>query len=253
MLLFMTLELGRHYACTLVVPREGLLAAEARRHGIETVVQSFPLLYDMYHPTAAIPQLFQDLLVHSEMPSLLDLLLIHEPDLVITNTCVNLLPAVAAKKLGIPVTWIVAETIQMNEFTPLSVRLIDQYADWIVGISDATLQPLQGLVREHKMFVLPPSWHTEHYDPGQWPVKRQSKRAEIGIHDERPVIGYISSDIYANKGLDHFIQMGICICETNRKVHFMITGKPANPVYMESCVQMISLSGYSSQFSLLPF
>jgi glycosyltransferase involved in cell wall biosynthesis len=253
MLLFVTLELGRHYACTLVVPKEGLLAAEARRHGIETVVQSFPLLYDMYHPTAAIPQLLQNLLVHSGMPSLLDLLLIHEPDLVITNTCVNLAPAAAAKKLGIPVTWIVAETIQMNEFTPLSARLMDQYADWIVGISDATLQPLQGFVRDHKMFVLPPSWHTEHYDPGQWPIKRQNKRAEIGIHDERPVIGYISSDIYANKGLDHFIQMGICICKTNPMAHFMITGKPTDPVYTDSCLKMILHSGYSSQFSLLSF
>ena len=60
MLLFMTLELGRHYACTLIVPREGLLAVEARRHGIHTVVQSFSLLYEMYHPTAALPIFFRN-------------------------------------------------------------------------------------------------------------------------------------------------------------------------------------------------
>jgi glycosyltransferase involved in cell wall biosynthesis len=253
MLLFMTLELERHYACTLVVPREGLLAVEARNHGINTVVQSFPLLYEMYHPSAALPHLFQELLVHSELPGLIDLLFIHEPELVITNTCINILPAVAAKRLGIPVTWIIAETILMNAFTTFSVELMDQYADWIVGISSTTMQPLQSIMRSNKKFVLPPSWHSEHYNPSDWPIRRQSKRAEIGIYDERPVIGYISSDIYANKGLDHFIQMGIHICETNRMVHFMITGKPTDPVYMESCIQMISISGYSSQFSFLPF
>ncbi|MCY9694381.1 glycosyltransferase [Paenibacillus alginolyticus] len=253
MLLFMTLELGRHYACTLVVPGEGLLAVEARNHGIHTVVQSFPLLYEMYHPSAALPQLFQELLVHSELPGLLDLLLIHEPEIVFTNTCVNILPAVAAKRLGIPVTWVIAETILMNEFTHFSVELMDQYADWIVGISGTTMQPLQSIMRSNKKFVIPPSWHSEHYNPSDWPIRRQSKRAEIGIYDERPVIGYISSDIYANKGLDHFIQMGINICETNRLAHFMITGKPVDPVYMESCIQMIMISGYSSQFSFLPF
>ncbi|WP_162262879.1 glycosyltransferase family 4 protein [Paenibacillus sp. Soil787] len=253
MLLFMTLELGRHYACTLVVPREGLLAVEARNHGINTVVQSFPLLFEMYHPSAALPHLFQELLVHSELPGLIDLLLIHEPEMVITNTCINILPAVAAKRLGIPVTWVIAETILMNEFTTFSVELMDQYADWIVGISDTTMQPLQSIMRSNKKFVLPPSWRIEHYNPSDWPVRRQSKRAEIGIYDERPVIGYISSDIYANKGLDHFIQMGIHICETNRMAHFMITGKPTDPVYTESCIQMIMISGYSSQFSFLPF
>ncbi|UKS27623.1 glycosyltransferase family 4 protein [Paenibacillus sp. HWE-109] len=252
LLLFMTLELGRHYACTLVVPKEGLLAVEARRHGITTIVQSFPLLYDMYHPTDALPRLHQELLGHGDMAGLLDLLFIHEPDLVITNTCVNLLPAAAARKLGIPVTWIIAETIQSTIFASISAELMDAYADWIIGISETTLQPLHR-IRERKKFVIPPSWHTDQYDAREWPVKRQNKRAEIGIYDERPVVGYISSDIYANKGLDHFIQMGINICETNRMAHFMITGKPADAVYMESCIQMILLSGYSSQFSILPF
>ncbi|MCY9668269.1 hypothetical protein M5X11_25665 [Paenibacillus alginolyticus] len=75
----------------------------------------------------------------SRNQNILDLLLIHEPDVVITNTCVNILPAVAAKKLGIPVIWIIAETIQLNESTVLTVGLVDQYSDWIVGISHATL------------------------------------------------------------------------------------------------------------------
>ena len=44
----------------------------------------------------------------------------------------------------------------MNEFTPLSLELMDQYADLIVGISNTTLQPLQSL-RENKKFVLYPS------------------------------------------------------------------------------------------------
>lgn len=253
LLLFMTLELGRHYACTLVVPKEGLLAAEARRQGVATVVQAFPLLYDMYHPTESLPHLHQELLGHSDMAGLLDLLFIHEPDLVITNTCVNLLPAAAAKKLGIPVAWIIAESIQSNTFTPISAEFMDHYADWIVGISETTLQPLQNHIRRAKKFVLPPSWHPEQYESREWPARRQNKRAELGIYDERPVVGYISSDIYANKGLDHFIQMGITICEKNQMAHFMITGKPADPVYMESCIQMILLSGYSSQFTLLPF
>ncbi|MEW9700294.1 glycosyltransferase family 4 protein [Paenibacillus sp. SI8] len=253
MLLFTTLELGRQYDCTLVVPREGLLAAEARRHGIKTMIQSFPLLYEMYKPEPALLSMFEALLENPAYRSLLDLLLIQEPDVVITNTCVNMLPAAAAKKLGIPVIWIIAETIEQNESTSLSVRLVDQYADWIVGISHATLQPFQMIGSDHKKYTLPPSWRTEEYDANQWSASRQNRRAELGVHGDQPVIGYISSDIYANKGLDHFIQMAVSICYKNHDAHFMIAGKPVDPVYMESCVQMILLSGYSSQFTFLSF
>ncbi|MFD0694199.1 glycosyltransferase family 4 protein [Paenibacillus sp. GCM10027628] len=254
LLLFTILELGRQYDCTLVVPREGLLAVEARKHGIKTVIHSYPLLYAMYQPSPELPSMLQTMLKKPEYGSLLDILLLHEPDVVITNTCVNILPAVAAKKLGIPVVWMITETIQLNEATPYAVGFVDQYSDWIVGISYATLELFQTIGLDHKKFNIPPSWRTDEYDVNQWPARRQITRADMGIHDdEKPIIGYISSDIYANKGLDHFIQMAISVCRTNNNAHFMIAGKPADPAYMESCIQMIQLSGYSSHFSFFSF
>jgi|GEM_PF-399379 len=253
MLLFIATELRNRADCLLVVPSEGMLADEARRAGIATIVQPFPLLYDVYHPSALLPQLAADLQKHPAYAELIDLLLIRQPDVVIANTCVNALPAAAAKKAGIPVIWIVAEVIQSNAFTPLSIELIHRLADRIVGISHATLQPFQGHPAAAKTITLPPSWQPEQFHPHLWPFARQHTRGELGLSETDTVIGYISSDIYANKGLDHFIQMGIALCAGNPDVRFLMVGKPVDAGYMEACLQLIEKSGYAPRFVLAPF
>ncbi|MCD1258079.1 glycosyltransferase [Paenibacillus athensensis] len=253
MLLFIATELNNRVDCLLVVPGEGMLAEEARRAGIATLVQPFPLLYDVYHPSPALPQLAAELQKHPASAQLIDLMLIRQPDVVIVNTCVNALPAAAAKKAGIPVIWIIAEVIQSNAFTSHSIDLIHRSTDCIAGISHATLQPFQGHPAASKTIVLPPSWQPEQFHPSLWPFARNQARSELGLCETDTVIGYISSDIYANKGLDHFIQMGITLCAGYPDTRFLMVGKPVDPFYMEQCMKLIEKSGYASRFMLAPF
>jgi glycosyltransferase involved in cell wall biosynthesis len=251
MLLFLAKELQPHMSCTIVVPNEGVLSAEAQRFGIRTIVHQHPNVYELYTPDPYIEETLGRLQSGHEFGSLVNMLHMIQPDLVVTNTCVNALPAVAARLVGVPVAWIVAEAMIQNEYTPAAVAMIDRCADWLIGISHATLQPFQA-VAGHKKMVLPPSWNEEEFG-SLWGVARHRRRSELGIPGNVPVVGYISSDIYANKGLDHFVQMGLSLCESYPEAQFMIVGKPVDESYFEACMQLIQERGYASRFIILPF
>lgn len=56
LLLFFVDQLKSEHECTLVVPNEGQLAYEARNKGIRTLVQNYPLLWEMYTPSFSMNQ-----------------------------------------------------------------------------------------------------------------------------------------------------------------------------------------------------
>ncbi|MNP84924.1 hypothetical protein D3C76_1844470 [compost metagenome] len=63
------------------------------------------------------------------------------PDVVLVNTCVNVMPAMAAQELNIPVIWKITEVINQNAHTPVSVSIIERYSQWVIGISQAVMRP----------------------------------------------------------------------------------------------------------------
>ncbi|HEY0828105.1 MAG TPA: glycosyltransferase family 4 protein [Bacilli bacterium] len=255
MLIFFIQELREHHECLLIVPNEGLLSEEARARGIQTIAEPYSIVWKTYSPDLLLQEIL-DGLTRTENTSLgllLRLLHSHRPDLVIANTCVNALPPIAAKALGIPVAWMITERILQNEFTPVAAELIDRYADWIVGISSTALAPFQGEVIEPKKSILYPSWSIDQLNQPSWPSYREVKRSELRLLEGDRLLGYISSDIYPSKGADHFIQMALSLCTEFDHVFFAIVGKPTDPFYYGQCVEMIQGSGYASRFHLLPF
>jgi glycosyltransferase involved in cell wall biosynthesis len=253
LLLFMVQELSLDHECVLVVPNEGVLSREASLRGNRVIVMYYPLLLSTYQPG---PWLFGDLqrlLKEDAYRALASLLLAEEPDAVLANTCVNALPAAAAKTLGIPVAWMITETMMENEYVHLSVDLIDRYSDWIIGISRSTLQFFQHEELGPKLCTLFPSWRMDELDPAMWPGHRINKRAEWGIGEQEQVVGYISSDIYPNKGLEHFIHMSLAIGNVMENIHFFIIGKPTDLGYYGHCMKLIEQSGFASRFHLSPF
>jgi glycosyltransferase involved in cell wall biosynthesis len=253
LLLFMVQELSFDHECVLVVPNEGVLSSEASLRGIRVIVMYYPLLLSTYHPG---PWLFGDLqrlLQEDAYRALASLLLAEEPDAVLANTCVNALPAAAAKTLGIPVAWMITETMMENEYIHLSVDLIDRYSDWIIGISCSTLRFFQHEKFGPKLCTLFPSWRMDELNTATWPSHRINKRTEWGVSEQEQVVGYISSDIYPNKGLEHFIQMSLAIGNVMEHVHFFIIGLPTDLGYYGHCMQLIEQSGFASRFHLSPF
>ena len=255
LLLFFATELRGSHDCSLVVPSEGLLAAEARARGISTIVISYPNFYEVYAPGPYFRQELEGFIRDNgdAVQSLLTLMLERRPDLAIVNTCVNLMPAWISRSLGIPVGWMMTEQIQSNRYTSYSTEIINAYSDWIIGISHASLQPFRGTPGEGKIRILYPSWNDHELERGQWSVYRSGKREEIGWNDSHRVIGYVSSDIYPNKGLEHFIQMAIDLGATYPDLRFMVAGKMTDVGYYAKCLEQIRLSGLLGRFYFQSF
>lgn len=255
LLLFFATELRSSHGCTLVVPSEGLLAEEARARGISTVVVPYPNFYEVYAPGPYFRQALEGFIRDNgnAVQSLLSLMLERRPDLAIVNTCVNLMPAWISRSLGIPVGWMMTEQIQSNRYTSYATEIINAYSDWIIGISHASLQPFRGTPGEGKIRILYPSWNEPELERGMWPVYRSGKRAEIGWNDSHRVIGYVSSDIYPNKGLEHFIQMAIDLGVAYPDLRFMVAGKMTDVGYYAKCLEQIRLSGLLGRFYFQAF
>lgn len=251
-LLFLISELYRQNECGLVVPHEGVLSQRARKMGVEIIIQPYSKVTSIWRADPIMNQEVQRI-VQNDLPVLINLLHIRNPDLVITNTCINPLPVVSAKKLGIPTAWIISEVITQNLYTHQSVNLIHHYADFIIGISKVVLQPFQRKELQHKIFTLHPSWRMKELLPASWEFHRKNKRAKFGVDSSHIWIGYISSDIVPLKGLNHFIQMGISLCRYSSNVRLLIVGNATYPSYYADCLRAVQQSGLADRFHFIGF
>lgn len=251
-LLFMLRQLSTMYSSILVVPHEGVLSREAKNLGAEIVVHPYPMLTSLWRPSSTFnEELYKAAQQH--VPTLINLMHLYSPDLVFTCTSINPLPALAAKKANIPLAWTISEVIPRNEFTQQSIRLIDQYSDWIIGISKTVLEPFLVDHIPEKTIIIYPSFNVKDWNPDSWDVYRGSLRSQLGIGNNQILIGYISSDIVPHKGLKHFIQMSVELCSRHPHVRYLITGHATDQAYYNECMQMIANSGYTSRFYVTDF
>ncbi|MDP4098489.1 glycosyltransferase [Paenibacillus sp. P96] len=246
-------EISAYFDCVLVAPEEGRVTAEARKRGIDVEVQLFPLIYNMYTPYAGLEHEVEQLRNDPYFENIMHLIRVVKPDLVLTNTCVNVLPAMAAQASGIPVVWKITEMIRSNEHTAEAVRLIDRYSDWIIGISNTVLIPLRAGLPEWKTSVIEPSRSITEEDLEKLSFVREKKRAQMGLKGSHFCVGYISSFIYEAKGLLYFVEMALKLCGSFPQCRFWIIGKPSDSVYYTQCISMIRQSGYAKRFLLTTF
>ncbi|SUA71554.1 glycosyltransferase [Paenibacillus polymyxa] len=225
----------------------------ARKRGITVQIQNLFMLHGMYTPYEGLAQDAENLRNHVAYAPLLQMLGQARPDVVLVNTCVNVMPAMAAQELNIPVIWKITEVINQNAHTPVSVSIIERYSQWVIGISQAVMRPLYGggLTRQHT--VLSPCRDMEMPSPKEHVLERKRKREKLGLRDFHICIGYISSFIYEAKGLLPFVQMALKLCETNSQCRFWIIGSSVDSEYYVKCVSLIRQSRYSRRFQFSSF
>ncbi|MEF2967939.1 glycosyltransferase family 4 protein [Paenibacillus sp. M1] len=253
LLFFLAKKLSRHFECIIVAPQDGKLTKLARKCGIRTILKEAPLLYTMCAPNENLNKDAQKLKSHAATAEMAAMLAEERPDYVFVNTSVNIIPAFAAKSLGIPVVWHVTEIIQPTPYAASSVAIIDRYSDWIVGISETAVTPFRGHPAENKVSLLYPSWEAEEFRPELWSQLRQSKRKEWGIGADAKVIGYISSFLIAEKGADHFIESAITLAKQNHGLRFVVIGGEVDRVYYQSLKRKLIDSGRNSQFIFVEY
>lgn len=224
LLLFLARKLNVHYECVLVVPLEGKLAHMARASGIRTKQLYNPLLFEMCMPFEGLQEKADMLAYSFDGKAILSFLQEENCDYVFVNTCVNVVPAMMAKHLGIPVIWHITETVPEQAFRHLTVDLVHKYSDHIVGISEVVLSPYRVGTAPSKVSLLYPSWEQYDYHPERWDVARTTKRKEWGIREGQTVIGYVSSFIIAQKGPEHFIEAAIELNKKYKQLKFVVIG-----------------------------
>ncbi|TKH46728.1 glycosyl transferase [Paenibacillus terrae] len=253
LLLQFCVDIRAYFNCILVTPGEGRLTTIARKRGITVQIQNLPMLHGMYTPYEGLAQDADNLRNHAAYAPLLQLLRQAQPDVVLVNTCVNVMPAMASYELNIPVVWKITEVINQNEHTPVSVSIIERYSRWVIGISQAALRPLHraGLTRPHT--VLSPCRDMDMPSHKEHVLQRKRKRGKLGLKESHICIGYISSFIYEAKGLLPFVQMALKLCETNSRCRFWIIGSSVDSEYYVKCVSLIRQSRYSRRFQFSSF
>lgn len=253
LLLFQLKEWSRHAECMLVVPAEGQLAYEARAAGAVVLVEPYALHWCSFEPAADFLALTDSLIRAPEVERIANLLHTIHPDLVLCQTCVNFVPALAAARLGIPVFWCITERIKETAYTHQAVALIERYATWVTGISQTVLEPFQAVGLTRKLRIQYPSWRQEELSPQFWEGLRKERRAMYGVADSEVLIGFLASDLIAHKGFDHFVALALRLATSEPRARFLIAGKPTDEALYQSCLQSIHQSGFASRFILQPY
>ncbi|GAA0133331.1 hypothetical protein YSY43_01710 [Paenibacillus sp. YSY-4.3] len=252
LLLFLATRLSPYFQCVIVVPKEGLLSRLARRHGIRTIVQNIPLLYGMCLPHEGLAQQIEDSLKEAAFKETSRLLSKERPDYVLVNTSVHVIPAMAAKSMGIPVIWHITEVIASNGYTEASTQIIDRYSDWIICISESAAFPLRGC-SAGKLNILYPSWSWSDFSPHKWPQLREQQRHKWKVGSDNRLIGYISSYLTAEKGADHFIEAALILAGQYQQSSFVVIGAEINGPYYLRLQQRVAESPYAERFVFIDY
>lgn len=255
LLLFMLKELLPYFNCTLVVPNTGYLSVQAAHAGVSIIVQPIPISVPLYLSQPHLMEELHGYRSNSDYAALVQLLAEQRPDVALVNTSVHPMPAIAAKELGIPVVWMIMETIRLTPYTSSSVALIERYSDWIVGISESTLQPMR-MFSPHlanRMMLLPPSWHIDALRPASWLANRENRRNRLAIKHQHKLIGFIASSIYENKGFIPYIKMSIEIAARHPNAMFLVVGNPVDRPLFDSGIDMVRQAGLLERFRWVQF
>lgn len=255
LLLFMLKELLPYFHCTLVVPNTGYLSTQAASAGIAIIVQPIPISVPLYLAQSHLMEELHEYRSHSDYAALVQLLAEQRPDVVLVSTSVHPMPAIAAKELGIPVVWMLMETIRITPYTFASAALIERYSDWIVGISESTLQPIRMFLPHltHRMLLLPPSWHIDSLKPASWLANRENRRNQLAIKPQHKLIGFIASSIYENKGFIPYIKMAVDIAPRHPNAMFLVVGNPVDRPLFDSGIDIVRQAGLLERFRWVQF
>lgn len=248
LLLFLAGKLASSFECTIVAPQEGRLTSLARREGHRTLIQDFPLVYNMCSPNETLRRDVDTLVQQPATVSMKSLLAQERPDYVFVNTSVNVVPAVAAKSLGIPVIWHITETMSSSEYQGSTVEIVDRYSDLVIGISETTLGPYRVTLAESKLMLLYPSWKEHNYNQERWAELRNYKRRKWGVLPHETVIGYISSFLVPSKGPDHFIQAMAKVGNQFPASRFVIIGGEMDRDFFKLLKQKVKESGCKGKY-----
>jgi len=245
-------ELRARADCAVVTPGAGLLASEAAALGLETVTAEYPIFPDLIEPRPGVPEAAERA-AEAALDSVIALLRRQEPDLVVPVTCINPVPALAARSLGIPVAWMVTEILAGGPFRELSARWIAGRSDRIAGVSQAAVEPFAGLMPQDRVAVLYPAWREPPDLRRRLPALRARLRARLGLAESDVLMMFIAAELFPAKGLEHFVDAALKVAPEFPHVLFLAVGHPSDPVHYRHCLRKADAGGIGDRFTVAGF
>jgi len=107
--------------------------------------------------------------------------------------------------------------------------MIHRYSDEILAISHTAAACFPEDIREQKVIQLPPSWNDQEMMVEAWSKLRGERRRELRVRPQEQLIGYISSFINKEKGLEHFVKMAVLVAAAHPSSKFLVIGTTLSP------------------------
>ncbi|OIJ18541.1 hypothetical protein BKP45_19045 [Anaerobacillus alkalidiazotrophicus] len=252
-LLFLMKEMQKHNHCILISPIHSMLTSKVKKLAIQVLITPYPMSWQLWKPDETLTKQQKQLLSDPSQKQLVSIIKQKKADLVIVNTCVNPIPALAAKQLGVPVVWIISEVITKNLFTKQAVSFINQYSNWIIGVSYAVLKPFHQANLHQKTFVLYPTVELKQLQLPLMKRNREIFRHKLRLKNTDLLVGCIAAYFSPIKGFDHFIKVAVSLCIKHHHVHFLLIGKPTDKAFYRKCKRLIDQSRNKHKFHLLQF
>lgn len=238
--------------CVVVTPGAGLLASEAAARGLKTVTAEYPIFPGLAEPRPGVPETSERAAEAAAGP-LSDLLRRLGPDLVVPFTCINPVPALAAKSLGIPVAWMVTEVMAGGAFRERPARWIAGLSDRIAGVSRAAAEPFAGLVPPDRLAVLYPPWREPPESRTRMSALRARLRKRLGLAESDVLMLFIAAELFPAKGLEHFTDAALKAAPEFPHVHFLVVGHPSDPAHFRHCLRKADAGGIGDRFTVAGF
>lgn len=227
---------------TWVSPRPGLSILRAKQVGMQTEEIPFPLLWSLIHDPNRITDDLQLLQASAENSQLERIIGEHNPDLIVTNSAINILPAIIARNKKIPLWWYIHEILPECDEVSVLRSAIFSYSNCILVPSSSVSNRLQvkkaedsrDMNDEKKLEIIP--YGVEIHDRHAIGEKRRQIRVHYGWSDQHVVAGWFGS-IYQGKGLLDFIRAASYFTEGEKGIVFVAAGNVVDPGYLTLCMR----------------
>lgn len=211
------LLIKRNHRVKVVLSESGPLSADLLQAGAEIIYIRLGILRRKYFsPTGIINRL---LTIRSAKKALEKIIRQENIELVYSNTTGVLAGALAAKTCRVKHMWHVHEIIEKPQwFKQILGKIMRQYAQTVVVVSEAVKKSWQSVIPENKMVVV---HNGIDYTP--YLQEQPSIQASFGFPEDALIIGMVGR-VHYWKGQDYFIQIAGQLHPRFPQLRFIMVG-----------------------------
>lgn len=259
------LSFSNAYDPVFLSNKAGKITEIAGNYEIEQLICGYDVCWDLLADDLNLKDMVHSFLdvKKQDIDSLKDLFISHEIDLVISNCIINVLPAVAAKQLGIPVIWLINEVY--GAFNPGSNILLAKLENVLKGHKNRST--IAAILKQFSDFLIFPSYFSYHsynhknalesksaviHPPVRPELYQDAQSFEKNYPLNSVVVGFAGLHV-EHKGIIDFIRAAKDISEKNAHVKFLLCGGAPSREFLSRLMHLIEELDLTQHVQVLGF